>query len=101
MNKCATFIAPRIAFAVPMYWIMDVTINILQTPYRALVSDLATKEQQIPMQVIDGSLGAVHGVVAPTKPQQLYDTVLITSLNNCFKPYAFIKHIASMYNINV
>eukprot|EP00435_Cladocopium_sp_Y103_P061957 s910_g23.t1 len=42
----------KIAFAVPMYWIMDVTINILQTPYRALVSDLATKEQQIPMQVI-------------------------------------------------
>ena len=42
----------KIAFAVPMYWVMDVTINILQTPYRALVSDLATKEQQIPMQVI-------------------------------------------------
>lgn len=34
----------------PMYWVMDVTINILQTPYRALVSDLATKEQQVPMQ---------------------------------------------------
>ena len=44
----------RIAFAVPMYWIMDVTINILQTPYRALVSDLATKEQQIPMQAVKG-----------------------------------------------
>lgn len=42
----------KIAFAVPMYWVMDVTINILQTPYRALVSDLATKEQQVPMQVI-------------------------------------------------
>ena len=47
-------IRPRIAFAVPMYWVMDVTINILQTPYRALVSDLATKEQQIPMQVGQG-----------------------------------------------
>lgn len=37
-----------------MYWVMDVTINILQTPYRALVSDLATKEQQIPMQARQG-----------------------------------------------
>ena len=46
--------ATRIAFAVPMYWVMDVTINILQTPYRALVSDLATKEQQIPMQARQG-----------------------------------------------
>ena len=41
---------PRIAFAVPMYWVLDVTINILQTPFRALVSDLATQEQQVPMQ---------------------------------------------------
>mmetsp|Transcript_43712 Transcript_43712/g.81541 ORF Transcript_43712/g.81541 Transcript_43712/m.81541 type:complete len:459 (+) Transcript_43712:87-1463(+) len=38
-------------FAAPMYWILDVTINILQTPHRALVADLATEEQQIPMQV--------------------------------------------------
>mmetsp|Transcript_81167 Transcript_81167/g.173692 ORF Transcript_81167/g.173692 Transcript_81167/m.173692 type:complete len:473 (-) Transcript_81167:146-1564(-) len=37
--------------AVPMYWVMDVTINILQTPNRALVADLASEEQQIPMQV--------------------------------------------------
>ena len=39
-------------FAAPMYWIMDVTINVLQTPYRALVSDLASEEQQLPMQVV-------------------------------------------------
>ena len=38
-------------FAAPMYWVLDVTINILQTPHRALVADLATEEQQIPMQV--------------------------------------------------
>jgi len=42
----------KIAFAVPMYWTLDVTINILQTPHRALVSDLASKEQQVPMQVV-------------------------------------------------
>jgi len=35
-----------------MYWIMDVTINILQTPHRALVADLASDEQQVPMQVV-------------------------------------------------
>jgi len=44
--------AASIAFAVPMYWTLDVTINILQTPHRALVSDLASKEQQVPMQVV-------------------------------------------------
>lgn len=41
-----------IYFAAPMYWVMDVTINILQTPHRALVSDLASERQQIPMQVV-------------------------------------------------
>ena len=30
--------------------VAKVTINILQTPHRALVSDLATVEQQVPMQ---------------------------------------------------
>jgi len=40
-----------IFFAAPMYWVMDVTINVLQTPHRALVADLASDAQQIPMQV--------------------------------------------------
>mmetsp|Transcript_17472 Transcript_17472/g.54983 ORF Transcript_17472/g.54983 Transcript_17472/m.54983 type:complete len:479 (+) Transcript_17472:79-1515(+) len=44
--------AAQIAFAVPMYWTLDVTVNVLQTPFRALVSDLASKEQQVPMQVV-------------------------------------------------
>jgi len=35
-----------------MYWALDVTINVLQTPHRALVSDLASKDQQVPMQVV-------------------------------------------------
>mmetsp|Transcript_135766 Transcript_135766/g.352012 ORF Transcript_135766/g.352012 Transcript_135766/m.352012 type:complete len:480 (-) Transcript_135766:280-1719(-) len=39
-------------FAAPMYWIMDVTINILQTPHRALAADLAAEDQQLPMQVV-------------------------------------------------
>jgi len=39
-------------FAAPMYWVMDVTINILQTPHRALVADLASDDQQVPMQVV-------------------------------------------------
>mmetsp|Transcript_83311 Transcript_83311/g.268525 ORF Transcript_83311/g.268525 Transcript_83311/m.268525 type:complete len:520 (+) Transcript_83311:73-1632(+) len=39
-------------FAAPMYWVMDVTINILQTPHRALVADLASPDQQVPMQVV-------------------------------------------------
>eukprot|EP00429_Kryptoperidinium_foliaceum_P018071 CAMPEP_0176037826 /NCGR_PEP_ID=MMETSP0120_2-20121206/18742_1 /TAXON_ID=160619 /ORGANISM="Kryptoperidinium foliaceum, Strain CCMP 1326" /LENGTH=183 /DNA_ID=CAMNT_0017371217 /DNA_START=63 /DNA_END=614 /DNA_ORIENTATION=- len=33
-----------LAFAAPMYWVMDVTINILQTPHRALVADLASQD---------------------------------------------------------
>eukprot|EP00428_Durinskia_dybowskii_P020093 CAMPEP_0170213364 /NCGR_PEP_ID=MMETSP0116_2-20130129/6306_1 /TAXON_ID=400756 /ORGANISM="Durinskia baltica, Strain CSIRO CS-38" /LENGTH=503 /DNA_ID=CAMNT_0010463915 /DNA_START=21 /DNA_END=1532 /DNA_ORIENTATION=- len=41
-----------IFFAAPMYWVMDVTINILQTPHRALVADLASESQQVAMQVV-------------------------------------------------
>lgn len=38
--------------AAPMYWVLDVTINIFQTPFRALVSDKASTEQQVPMQAV-------------------------------------------------
>lgn len=38
--------------AAPMYWVLDVTINIFQTPFRALVSDKAATEQQVPMQAV-------------------------------------------------
>eukprot|EP00440_Ansanella_granifera_P070655 gb/GFBE01076676.1/.p1 GENE.gb/GFBE01076676.1/~~gb/GFBE01076676.1/.p1 ORF type:complete len:504 (+),score=102.59 gb/GFBE01076676.1/:1-1512(+) len=41
-----------IAFAAPMFWVLDVTVNVLQTPNRALVADLASEEQQVPMQVV-------------------------------------------------
>jgi len=52
---CAEHLFPKgkaLMFAAPMYWVMDVTINVLQTPHRALVSDLASEEQQVPMQVV-------------------------------------------------
>eukprot|EP00933_Yihiella_yeosuensis_P074394 TRINITY_DN83313_c0_g1_i1.p1 TRINITY_DN83313_c0_g1~~TRINITY_DN83313_c0_g1_i1.p1 ORF type:complete len:490 (-),score=66.98 TRINITY_DN83313_c0_g1_i1:328-1797(-) len=54
----------QIAFAVPMYWILDVTINILQTPHRALVADLASKEQQVPMQVVFVFMMAIGNFIA-------------------------------------
>jgi Na+/melibiose symporter-like transporter len=39
-------------FAGAMLLVMDVTINVLQTPHRALVADLASEDQAIPTQVI-------------------------------------------------
>jgi len=50
--------------AAPMYWVMDVTINILQTPHRALVADLASEEQQVPMQVVFVFMMAVGNFLA-------------------------------------
>eukprot|EP00443_Scrippsiella_acuminata_P008079 CAMPEP_0115198502 /NCGR_PEP_ID=MMETSP0270-20121206/16139_1 /TAXON_ID=71861 /ORGANISM="Scrippsiella trochoidea, Strain CCMP3099" /LENGTH=491 /DNA_ID=CAMNT_0002611877 /DNA_START=25 /DNA_END=1500 /DNA_ORIENTATION=+ len=51
-------------FAAPMYWIMDVTINILQTPHRALVADLASEDQQLPMQVVFVFMMAIGNFLA-------------------------------------
>jgi len=39
-------------FAGLMLLVMDVTINVLQTPHRALVADLASEDQTIPTQVV-------------------------------------------------
>lgn len=39
--------------------IMDVTINVLQTPHRALVADLAADDQQVPCQVVFTILMAI------------------------------------------
>merc|ERR1739844_447706 len=33
-----------------MQWVLDFTINAMQTPFRALVADLASADQQLPMQ---------------------------------------------------
>jgi len=64
-----------ILFAAPMYWVMDVTINILQTPHRALVADLASDEQQVPMQVVFVCLMAVGNFVA-FSIMQIYDVTV-------------------------
>jgi len=37
--------------AAVMQWVLDFTINMMQTPFRALVADLASAEQQLPCQV--------------------------------------------------
>lgn len=49
--------APRMA--APMFWILDVTINILQAPHRALVADLSSDTQQVTMQVVIVCMQAV------------------------------------------
>mmetsp|Transcript_59102 Transcript_59102/g.167681 ORF Transcript_59102/g.167681 Transcript_59102/m.167681 type:complete len:348 (+) Transcript_59102:2-1045(+) len=43
---------------------MDVTINILQTPHRALVADLASPHQQVPMQVVFVFMMSIGNFVA-------------------------------------
>jgi len=43
---------------------MDFTINAMQTPFRALVSDLSSKEQQMPMQMFFVVVCAVGGFLA-------------------------------------
>jgi len=37
--------------AASMQWVLDFTINAMQTPFRALVADLASPKQQLPMQI--------------------------------------------------
>ncbi|CAK0908888.1 unnamed protein product [Prorocentrum cordatum] len=45
--------------AAPMFWVLDVTINILQAPHRALVADLSSDAQQVPMQTVIVCMQAV------------------------------------------
>jgi len=45
--------------AAPMYWCLDITINIMQTPHRALAADLASEEQQVPTQVMFVLISAI------------------------------------------
>jgi hypothetical protein len=45
--------------AAPMFWVVDVTVNILQTPHRALAADFASEEQQVATQVLFVFIGAV------------------------------------------
>lgn len=52
-----------IFMAAPMYWILDVTINILQTPHRALAADFACEEQQFLVQIMFVFIGGVGNFV--------------------------------------
>merc|ERR1711997_1247659 len=50
--------------AAVMQWVLDFTINAMQTPFRALVSDLASPKQQLPMQIFFAVVCAVGGFLA-------------------------------------
>merc|ERR1719323_2742265 len=50
--------------AAPMYWVLDVTINIMQTPHRALAADFASEEQQFLVQLMLSSLVDVGTLLA-------------------------------------
>merc|ERR1740129_957089 len=57
--------------AAPMYWVLDVTINIMQTPHRALAADFASEEQQFLVQlmfVLNTSLVVMQYFIAKETP---------------------------------
>jgi len=63
----STLLLPRdsaIWLSGPMFWVLDVTINVLQTPFRALVSDCASEKQQLPMQVVFVTMMALGNFLA-------------------------------------
>merc|ERR1719322_930717 len=49
--------------AAPMYWVLDVTINIMQTPHRALAADFASEEQQFLVQLMFVFIGGCGNFV--------------------------------------
>jgi solute carrier family 45 protein 1/2/4 len=52
-----------IYIAAPMYWVLDVTINVMQTPHRALAADFATEEQQFLVQIMFVFIGGCGNFV--------------------------------------
>merc|ERR1739844_343180 len=52
--------------AASMQWVLDFTINAMQTPFRALVADLASPEQQLSMQMFFQVVCAAGGFLAFT-----------------------------------
>merc|ERR1719223_1095942 len=52
-----------IFIAAPMYWALDVTINIMQTPHRALAADFASAEQQSLVQLMFVFIGGCGNFV--------------------------------------
>jgi len=61
--------------AASMQWVLDFTINAMQTPFRALVSDLASEAQQFPMQIFFAIVCAVGCFLAFTI-MKLYDVAI-------------------------
>eukprot|EP00930_Biecheleria_cincta_P045147 TRINITY_DN31120_c0_g1_i2.p1 TRINITY_DN31120_c0_g1~~TRINITY_DN31120_c0_g1_i2.p1 ORF type:complete len:350 (+),score=40.83 TRINITY_DN31120_c0_g1_i2:57-1052(+) len=54
----------EIAFAVIWFCIMNVIINVMQTPHRALVSDLASEDQDVPLQVVFVFMMGIGNLIA-------------------------------------
>jgi len=61
-----------IYIAAPMFWCLDITINILQTPHRALAADFASEEQQVPTQVMFVFIAAIGNFLGYSV-MQIYD----------------------------
>merc|ERR1712050_274203 len=58
-----------------MQWVLDFTINAMQTPFRALVADLASPKQQLPMQIFLAVVCAV-GCFLAFSIMKLYDVAI-------------------------
>lgn len=61
--------------AAVMQWVLDFTINAMQTPYRALVADLASPRQQLPMQIFFAVVCAI-GCFLAFSMMKLYDVAI-------------------------
>jgi len=58
-----------------MQWVLDFTINAMQTPFRALVADLASTEQQLPTQIFFAIVCSV-GVFLAFTIMKIYDIAI-------------------------
>jgi len=58
-----------------MQWVLDFAINAMQTPLRALVADLASSKQQLPMQIFFAIVSAV-GCFLAFSIMKLYDVAI-------------------------
>jgi len=61
--------------AAAMQWVLDFTVNAMQTPFRALVSDLSSPKQQLPMQIFFAIVCAAGGFLAFTI-MKIYDIAI-------------------------
>merc|ERR1719464_1845732 len=58
-----------------MQWVLDFIINAMQTPFRALVADLSSPKQQLPMQIFFAVVCAV-GCFMAFSIMKLYDVAI-------------------------